>query len=105
VKKLIIAIAAAAMAGGAILPAAAQSVANLNVTATPDLDRAGVRAIQTGLRGKGFDPGPIDGAVGPRTREAVRAFQSRYGMKPTGEIDNQLLLALGRSDLAVAGGR
>jgi peptidoglycan hydrolase-like protein with peptidoglycan-binding domain len=110
VKKLIIAIAAAALSGGAILPAAAQSatpnaVANLDMSATPDLDRGGVRAVQNSLRAKGFDPGRIDGVVGPLTREAIKAFQSRYGMKPTGAVDNQLLFALGHADLALAGAR
>ena len=51
-NKLIIAIAAAALSGAAMMPAAAQSaapnaVANLNMSATPDLDRGGVRAVQT----------------------------------------------------------
>jgi peptidoglycan hydrolase-like protein with peptidoglycan-binding domain len=110
VKKLIIAIAATALSGGTILPATAQSaapnaLANLNMTATPDLDRGAVRTVQTTLRTKGFDPGPIDGVVGPRTREAMKAYQSRYGMKPTGGIDNQLLFALGHSDLALPGAR
>ncbi len=109
-NKLIIAIAAAALSGAAMMPAAAQSaapnaVANLNMSATPDLDRGGVRAVQTALRAKGFDPGPIDGVVGPLTREAMKAYQSRYGMKPTGAIDNQLLFALGHADLAIAGAR
>jgi hypothetical protein len=33
-----------------------------------------LRAIQTGLRGLGYDPGPIDGRDGPRTRGAAAAF-------------------------------
>jgi peptidoglycan hydrolase-like protein with peptidoglycan-binding domain len=38
--------------------------------------------------------------MGPKTEAAVRAFQERYGMSPSGRIDNQLLFALGRPDLA-----
>jgi peptidoglycan hydrolase-like protein with peptidoglycan-binding domain len=58
-----------------------------------------IRVVQQALQSKGFDPGPIDGIVGPRTKEAVRNFQDRYGMNPTGEIDNQTLFALGKSEL------
>ncbi len=110
-NKLIIAIAAASLSGLAILPVAAQqhstnqTVANLNMAAVPDLDGSGVRAVQAALRNKGFDPGSVDGVAGPMTKEAVRRFQSRYGMKPTGVIDNQSLFALGAADLAMSNAR
>ena len=51
------------------------------------------------MQKKGFDPGPIDGVLGPRTREAVRNFQEKYGISST-EIDNQTLYALGGVELA-----
>jgi peptidoglycan hydrolase-like protein with peptidoglycan-binding domain len=111
VKKLIIAIAAASLSGPVILPVAAQqhstdqTVANLDMAAVPDLDGGGVRAVQAALRNKGFDPGSIDGVAGPMTKEAVRTFQSRYGMKPTGVVDNQSLFALGEADLAISSAR
>ncbi len=109
-KKLVIAtLAAAALSATATLPAAAQgstaAAASLDMAAVPDLDREDVRVVQSGLRGKGMDPGPIDGIVGPRTRDAVRAFQTRYGMKPSGTLDNQLLFALGDADLAITAAR
>lgn len=34
-----------------------------------------VRWVQTQLAALGFDPGPIDGLMGPRTRNEVKAFQ------------------------------
>lgn len=40
----------------------------------------GVRWLQSGLKTLGFDPGPIDGDIGPRTIAAVRAFQQRHGL-------------------------
>jgi peptidoglycan hydrolase-like protein with peptidoglycan-binding domain len=110
VKKLVIAtLAAAALSATATLPATAQgstaAAASLDMATVPDLDREDVRAVQSGLRAKGMEPGPIDGIVGPRTREAVRAFQTRYGMKPSGTLDNQLLFALGDADLAITAAR
>jgi len=110
-KLLIATIAAVSVSGIAALPATAQqgltaqAVANLNMAAVPDLDRAGVRSVQRALREKGFDPGAADGIAGPHTREAVSAFQTRYGMRANGAIDNQLLFALGEAELAVAAAR
>ncbi len=38
--------------------------------------RDAVMALQIHLREAGFDPGPIDGILGPRTRTAARNYQS-----------------------------
>jgi peptidoglycan hydrolase-like protein with peptidoglycan-binding domain len=46
-----------------------------------------VRASQQALKAKGFDPGPIDGIMGPRTAAAVRDFQQQQGLKATGQLD------------------
>ena len=87
-------------------PAAAQqaparaSIADLDMSAVPQIGKAGVAIVQTLLRQRETSPGKIDGIYGPKTIAAIRAFQSRYGMPPSGKIDNQLLFALGRPDLA-----
>lgn len=39
-----------------------------------------VRRIQAELAVKGFDPGPIDGVLGPLTQSALRAFQRSEGL-------------------------
>jgi uncharacterized protein (TIGR02594 family) len=51
-------------------------------------------AIQTALKAKGFDPGPLDGAMGPLTRNAVRAFERAHALKPDGMPDPAFLRAL-----------
>ena len=73
-------------------------------TASPErrLDRKGLlrsytRAVQDGLHDLGFDPGPVDGIVGPLTRKAVRAFQSVADVDVTGAISPQLLQAINRA--------
>ncbi len=78
-------------------------VSQLDVNIVPRLNPDGVRKVQGLLRDKGLTPGPNDGVAGPLTKAAVRAFQEKYGMKPSGEIDNQLLLGLGAVDLAGGG--
>jgi peptidoglycan hydrolase-like protein with peptidoglycan-binding domain len=37
--------------------------------------RAQMKAMQQALKDKGFDPGPIDGTMGPRTASALRDYQ------------------------------
>jgi localization factor PodJL len=53
-----------------------------------------VRQAQTQLNALGFDTGTPDGAIGPRTRSAVKAFQRSLGQKETGVIDADLLKEL-----------
>jgi peptidoglycan hydrolase-like protein with peptidoglycan-binding domain len=76
------------------------AISRLSKAAMPDLDRGNVRKVQAALEMRGFDPGPIDGAAGPRTKAAVRNFQDRFGMKASGEINNQVLFAFGKVELA-----
>ena len=54
-----------------------------------------VEAVQEALTGRGFEPGAIDGAMGSRTRKALREFQNSVGLPPTGEIDAATRAALG----------
>lgn len=45
-----------------------------------------VREIQTMLKGKGFDPGPIDGELGPKTLAAMRSYLSTNVAQKTKEV-------------------
>ena len=38
-----------------------------------------------------FDPGTADGSLGPRTRDAIKEFQTIIGSSPTGELDEATL--------------
>ena len=64
---------------------------------SPELQRNRelVRNVQQALAGKGFDPGPIDGIMGPRTREAIRGFQSANGLTEDGQMNDATLSKLG----------
>ena len=53
-----------------------------------------VRRLQELLRSAGYDPGPADGAFGPRTQGAVRTFQVATGRVATGDADAATLAAL-----------
>ena len=54
-----------------------------------------VTALQTHLKARGFDPGPIDGDFGPATEQAVRAFQQANGLEVDGVVGVQTATALG----------
>lgn len=51
----------------------------------PDLE---MRAAQAALLLLGYSPGKIDGILGRRTRDALRAFQLGAGLAATGELNS-----------------
>ncbi len=59
-----------------------------------NLDRAERGQIQHALRAAGYDPGGADGVFGPRTRAAIRSWQSARGARATGYLDAQAAAAL-----------
>jgi len=52
------------------------------------------RELQELLKAKGFDPGAIDGIMGPNTRAAIRAFQKANGLTVDGIVGSDTTLAL-----------
>jgi len=64
-------------------------------TDDPGLSRAERRELQERLIAAGFDIGEVDGLIGPRTRDAIRAAEERFGMAPTGRAGRRILEALG----------
>jgi peptidoglycan hydrolase-like protein with peptidoglycan-binding domain len=57
------------------------------------------RQLQQALSARGFDPGPVDGVYGPRTREAVMNYQRANNMEATGRPNAQMM-----SSLNISGG-
>lgn len=53
--------------------------------------------VQQQLQRDGYYDGPIDGVLGPMTREAVAAFQADNGLSVTSVIDEPTLATLGIS--------
>jgi len=47
---------------------------------------------QSFLRGRDFDPGPVDGQFGDKTRAATIAYQTKYRLAPDGVVGQQTLL-------------
>ena len=51
----------------------------------PSSRRQLIHEIQMYLTARGYEPGPIDGLYGRRTKGAIEAFERDMGMTPTGE--------------------
>jgi peptidoglycan hydrolase-like protein with peptidoglycan-binding domain len=65
----------------AVVPAAkAQSKQNSRIS------RNEVRQMQRALKQAGFDPGPVDGVMGPLTITTIRNYQSHFGLNVTGTL-------------------
>ncbi len=54
-----------------------------------------IKSVQAALNAIGYDVGTPDGLAGPRTTEAIRAFEKATGMSETGLVNPRLLAVLG----------
>lgn len=66
----------------------------------PPINRTQSRELQEALARLGYDPGGLDGVVGPNTRRAIRAFQSANGFEPDGYAGLALYNAVMAADAA-----
>lgn len=68
-----------------VLPDAATSSSPKNPS---DQD---TKEVQTLLKERGYDPGPIDGLYGSRTERAIKAFQKDFGLEEDVKINEELI--------------
>jgi hypothetical protein len=94
-------VAAAPAPKPAAVPAPAPAPAPQIVAAQPvipdltrNLTRGEMREAQTLLKAAGYDPGPADGLIGPKTRTAIASFGEAHGVELTPEPQLKLLEAL-----------
>ena len=78
-KFLLNVVAAAVLCGG------------VNLLAQSDT----IRQAQQALKDKGFDPGPVDGKYGPKTREAVLNYQKQNNIVANGRLGGETYESLG----------
>ena len=96
-----VALAAAIPPGASAVTVAAESVGKrwlITVQATGDAEwratREIIRQVQRTLTDMGYDPGPVDGAMGPSTRRAIQAYQKDNGIEEDGSVTQALVAAL-----------
>lgn len=61
----------------------------------PITERSVIEKVQAALSRLGFDLGTPDGVMGPKTRDAIKAFESATGMSESGAVNPRLLAVLG----------
>ena len=54
----------------------------------------GIANLQRNLRQLGYEPGPIDGILGTKTRAAIRAFQTDRRFPVTGKVSDNLRISI-----------
>jgi peptidoglycan hydrolase-like protein with peptidoglycan-binding domain len=65
-------------------------------------DRTTTREVQRLLNARGYDAGPEDGVLGPKSHDAIRTFQADAGLPLTGEISATLIDRLQAGTTAAA---
>ena len=73
------------VASEAIPPTAAPEIAKKPAPVAPAKEDRN-KEIQAALKNAGFYAGPIDGKIGPKTKEAIREFQKARGLKADGKV-------------------
>ena len=63
--------------------------------APPEVQQRVIMGAQTLLSRRGYYRSGVDGVFGPGTQFALRAYQARFGLEPTGLLDTQTLGSLG----------
>ena len=57
-----------------------------------------VASTQSGLARLGYEPGPSDGVIGPKTQSAIREYQNDHGLpidgRPSPELERHILAQL-----------
>ncbi|MDX1576221.1 MAG: peptidoglycan-binding domain-containing protein [Kiloniellales bacterium] len=84
-----------AAVGGATGYLTDEDTINLGDPIWEDDDSAGgqsgtVTRVQGGLAQLGYNPGPVDGVMGPQTAEAIREYQRDHGLLIDGRATPQL---------------
>jgi len=104
-KRIYLAVAAGAIA---VVPVAAQQIQsgiappNREETVPLQLKAEQVMSMQQRLNERGFFAGRVDGLWGPDTSAAVRSFQQKSSLPPTGQLDQGTLQALGIVGIAAS---
>ena len=57
--------------------------------------RSVIRQAQEALKNKGYDPGPPDGVLGPRTKAVLKDYQQAESLPVTSRLDHATLSKLG----------
>lgn len=83
---------------GRLLVGEMQNEYHLNLGQLDPLEE--ISGVQARLKNLGFDCGPVDSVFGPRTKQALLAYQQKYGLDQTGSLDQATLDHLQQTHVA-----
>ena len=83
------------VATGALIAGPAFAKQSRNETTPMHMKSSTLTEAQKKLNQEGFDAGRADGKWGIKTAEAVKSFQEKNNLPPTGKLDEQTLADLG----------
>ena len=66
----------------------------VEIVCAGDTNSGLIRQVQRALKDRGYDPGPIDGVLGTRTKSALQQYQEKSGL-PVGNLNKETLGSLG----------
>jgi peptidoglycan hydrolase-like protein with peptidoglycan-binding domain len=61
---------------------------NRNAAADKSPSREEIRLLQAQLKAAGFDPGPFDGMLGPKTKSALQQYRTVYGSSTSRKLSS-----------------
>ena len=61
-----------------------------NAAADKSPSREEIRLIQAQLKAAGFDPGPFDGMLGPKTKSALQQYRTVYGSSNSPKLSSSV---------------
>jgi peptidoglycan hydrolase-like protein with peptidoglycan-binding domain len=76
---------------------------SLTPLASAAQSKGGIKAAQQALLDKGYNPGQVDGKVGPQTRQAIGQYQKAENLPVTQHLDTATAGKLGVEPESVGG--
>jgi peptidoglycan hydrolase-like protein with peptidoglycan-binding domain len=71
-------------------------------TAPVNASESEIKQAQEQLKSAGLYKGTADGKMGPETKQAISEFQQKNGLTKTGELDQQTMAALSKTQSGAA---
>jgi peptidoglycan hydrolase-like protein with peptidoglycan-binding domain len=66
-----------------------KNVSKLETRPSEKITKPNTKQIQIALKNAGYDPGSVDGVMGEKTEEAIKAFQKANGLEVDGRIGSK----------------
>jgi peptidoglycan hydrolase-like protein with peptidoglycan-binding domain len=80
--------------GAQAVAALARDVGSVKILISRATEKQKMKDAQAMLARLGYYDGPIDGSIGTKSRDAIRAYQQVHSQRPTGVMDEAFLISI-----------